>query len=111
MMLRFVTSIKKKYRDRLINREHQWPYCEGEKLISLDLIKGERGQRKSIHYNMGSQSVKKQGDKEKMLDLVKRTPIEYKDLFHVEGKRKSVRKILIEGDAGIGKTTLCTKFS
>ena len=111
MMLRFVTSIKKKYRDRLINREHQWPYCEGEKLISLDLIKGERGQRKSNHYIMGSHLIKKQGDEEKILDLVKRTPIAYKDLFHVEGKRKSVRKILVEGDAGIGKTTLCTKFS
>ena len=112
MMLRFVTNIKKKYRDRLINREHQWPYCEGEKLISLDLIKGERGQRKSNHYYiMGSHLIKKQGDEEKILDLVKRTPIAYKDLFHVEGKRKSVRKILVEGDAGIGKTTLCTKFS
>ena len=38
---------------------------------------------------------------------VKRTPLAYGDLF----KGDRVRKVLVEGDAGIGKTTLTTSLS
>ena len=41
----------------------------------------------------------------------KRTPLIYGDLFKVEGGTNPVRKILVEGDAGIGKTTLCIAIS
>ena len=106
--LKFANSIKKKYRDRLINREQQWPYCHGDKLIHLSLIEGERG----IHLKKSKSQVNEtllKRDEEKT--KLKRTPIAYADLFKVEGKKKCVRKVLVEGDAGIGKTTLCTIMS
>ena len=42
---------------------------------------------------------------------VKRTPLAYGDLFKVESGKRRVRKVLVEGDAGIGKTTLCIAVS
>ena len=109
-----MNNIKKKYRDRLINRECQWPYYHGEKFISLDLVEGERDQkelesRESSRQVKGSPFIRKEGEEENT--QLKRTPIAYADIFKVEGKKKSVRKVLVEGDAGIGKTTLCTTIS
>ena len=37
-MDKFVASIKKKYRERLINREKQWPPCRSNKLVKLELV-------------------------------------------------------------------------
>ena len=42
---------------------------------------------------------------------VKRTPLAYGDLFKVESGKRPVRKVLVEGDPGIGKTTLCISVS
>jgi 5S rRNA maturation endonuclease (ribonuclease M5) len=42
---------------------------------------------------------------------VKRTPLDYGDLFNVESGKRPVRKVLVEGGAGIGKTTLCIAIS
>ena len=95
-MIRFATSIKKKYRDRLVNREKQWPPCRAEKIVCLELVEREQAQ------------VLQRDQEDK---AVKRTPIDYGDLFKVESGKKPVRKVLIEGDAGIGKTTLCTAVS
>ncbi len=44
-------------------------------------------------------------------DKVKRTPIFHGDLFKVEEGKKPVRKLIVEGNAGIGKTTLCTMLA
>ena len=38
----------------------------------------------------------------------KYTPILRNDLFKVEQGKKPVRKLIVEGNAGMGKTTLCT---
>jgi Ran GTPase-activating protein (RanGAP) involved in mRNA processing and transport len=38
---------------------------------------------------------------------VTRTPLAYADLFKVEKGKKEIKKILIDGDAGIGKTSFC----
>ena len=41
--------------------------------------------------------------------MVKQSSLAYSDLFKVEPSgKKPVRKILVEGDGGIGKTTFCT---
>ena len=88
-MDKFVPSIKKKYKDRLINREKQWPPCHSNKLVKLELVEREKG-----------------GEK-----IDKRTPLAYGDLFKEESGKKAVRKVLVEGDAGIGKTTLSTSIS
>ena len=92
----FVTSIKEKYKERLINRERQWPSCCSEQLIRLKLVKRV----------LGRYSGNLQRDKEMIL-----TPLVYGDLFKVESGKKPVRRILVEGDAGLGKTTFCTSVS
>ena len=117
-MEKFRSSIKRKYRERLINRQEQWPPCHGEKLISLELVKRNRGHsyadervqhcpalRKPVKDHQYNQYNQRKEDEE-------RIPIAYSDLFKpaVNG-RKQIRRVLAEGDAGIGKTTLCTSIS
>ena len=94
-MDKFVTSIKRKYRERLINRENHWPPCKSNKLVRLELVEGVKGEGYFAKHQRGQEK-----------EDIKRTPIEYVELFKVESGKRPVRKILIEGDAGIGKTTL-----
>ena len=96
-MDKFVPSIKKKYKDRLINREKQWPPCHSNKLVKLELVEREKGESSSANTQRGRED--------------KRTPLAYGDLFKEESGKKAVRKVLVEGDAGIGKTTLSTSIS
>ena len=90
-MLRFVASIKKKYLDRLLVREKQWPPVRGDKLINLQLV-----QTNNVDGFSGS------------TDGTERTPIDYHELF--SGKKR-VKNVLVEGHAGIGKTTLSLMLS
>ena len=94
-MERFPLSMKKKYKDRLINREKQWPPRHSNELVRLQLVKGE-----------GCSAQRGREDK-----TDKRTPIAYGDLFKRESGKEQVRKVLIEGGAGIGKTTLTISLS
>ena len=97
-MDKFVDSIKQKYRERRINREKQWPPCHSNKLINLELVEQKRGES-----YLGNQTRGKKAEN------AKRTPLaSYDQLF--DGK-KQIRKILVEGDAGIGKTTLTISIS
>ena len=96
----FLPSIKQKYKDRLINREKQWPLCHSNKLVRLELVEREKGKGYCDNRQRGSD------DK-----TVKRTSLAYGDLFKVESGKRPVRKILVEGDAGIGKTTLSVSIS
>ena len=96
-MDKFVPSVKKKYKDRLINREKQWPPCHSNKLVKLELVEREKGEGSSANTQRGRED--------------KRTPLAYGDLFKEESGKKAVRKVLVEGDAGIGKTTLSTSIS
>ena len=96
-MDKFVSSLKKKYIERLLHSEDQWPPVSVDKLVNLELVEVEKklGFRAGIaQHSAHSKS--------------KRTPILHSDLFTVEVNKKPVRKIIIEGNAGIGKTTLCT---
>ena len=92
---RYVSSIKRKYRERSINREKQWPPCKSDKLVRLELVEGAKGESFYARHMRGQE----QKD-------IKRIPIKYVDLFKVESGKTPVRKVLVEGDAGIGKTTL-----
>ena len=96
-MDKFVPSIKKKYKDRLINREKQWPPCHSNKLVKLELVEREKGEGSSANTQRGRED--------------KRTPLAYCKLFKEKSGKKAVRKVLVEGDAGIGKTTLSTSIS
>ena len=100
-MEKFVASIKKKYRERLLNREEQWPPVSLEKLVNLKLVETE----KKEGFRAGLPQHGAPDDK------VKCTPILHGDLFKVEEGKKPVRKLIVEGNAGIGKTTLCTMLT
>ena len=106
----FATSIKEKYQERLINREKQWPPCHSNKLVRLELVEREKG----VHYFAKEQKGRGRGienGKDRNSVDVKRTPLAYSDLFKVESGKRPVRKVLVEGDAGIGKTTLSVSVS
>ena len=94
-------SIKKKYREKLLVSEEQWPPVRGDKLINLQLVEADKneGFRGGLRQHGAS------------CEKFKRTPILYDDLFRVEEGKKPVRKVLVEGNGGIGKTTLCTMLS
>ena len=98
---KFVDRIKQQYSERRLNREKQWPPYKSEKLVRLELVEGEKQQG----YSAGR--IRGKGDK-----AVKQTPLAYSDVLKArDGAKKIVRKVLVEGDAGIGKTTLCTAVS
>ena len=97
---RFISSIKGKYQERRINREKQWPPCHSDELVRLELVEREKGEGYSANTQRGRED-----------EGIKRTPLAYGDLFKVESGKRRVRKVLVEGDAGIGKTTLCVAVS
>ena len=97
---KFISSIKGKYQERRINREKQWPPCHSDKLVRLELVEREKGEGYSANTRRGRED-----------EGIKRTPLAYGDLFKVESGKRRVRKVLVEGDAGIGKTTLCIAVS
>ena len=101
IMDKFVTSIKRKYRERLLQRELQWPPVSVKKFVNLQLVEAE----KKEGFRAGLPQYGAPDDK------VKRTPILHGDLFKVEEGKKPVRKLIVEGNAGIGKTTLCTMLT
>ena len=119
---KFVVRIKSKYIERRLNRERQWPPCKSEKLVRLELVEGGQRQGYSAGQTRGGDNeasangkrgqgysasqTRGKGDK-----VVKRSPLAYSDILKAKDGRRRVRKVLVEGDAGIGKTTLCTALS
>ncbi len=95
-MDKFIASIRRKYRERSLNREEQWPPVSGEKLINLQLVEAEK--KEGFRAGLPQHGVPK-------------TPILHGDLFRVKEGRKPVKKLIVEGNAGIGKTTLCTMLA
>ena len=95
-MLRFVGSIKRKYSERVLtSREEQWPPVKRDKLINLQLIETSRAD------SFGSSTNEE----------VRKTPIHYGDLFSGRDGKRPVKRVLVEGHAGIGKTTLSLTLS
>ena len=41
-MDKFIASIRRKYRERLLNRQEQWPPVRGDRLINLQLVEAEK---------------------------------------------------------------------
>ena len=96
----FVTSIRKKYKGRLINREKQWLIRHSSKLVRVQLV--HKNEVES--YSIATSTRRGEDDKS--------TPLAYCDLFKPEsGKVEPVNKVLVEGGAGIGKTTLSVSLS
>ena len=101
VMKEFVEGLKEVYIERQLNCEEQWPPVSLKKLVNLQLVEAE----KKDGFRAGLPQHGAHGDK------VKRIPILHGDLFKTEEGRKSVRKLIVEGNAGIGKTTLCTMLA
>ena len=101
VMQEFVKSLKETYTERQLSCEEQWPPVSVEKLVQLQLVETDKkeGFRAGLPQHGASD------------DKVKRTPILHGDLFKVEAGKKPVRKLVVEGNAGIGKTTLCTMLT
>ena len=97
----FVNSIKKTYKERQLSTEERCPPVRGDKLINLQLVEAD----KTEGFRGGLAQQGTGGEK------IKRTPILHDDLFRVEEGKKPVRKVLVEGNGGMGKTTLCTMLS
>ena len=100
-MSEFVESLRETYRERQLLTEEQWPPVRGNKLINLQLVEAD----KTEGFRGGLPQHGAGGEK------IKRTPILYDNLFNVEEGKKPVRKVLVEGNGGMGKTTLCTMLS
>ena len=100
-MEKFVASLKKKYKERLLNCAKQWPPVSVEKLVNLELVETE----KKEGFRAGLPQHGAHNDK------VKRTPILHGNLFKVEKGKKPIRKLIVEGNAGMGKTSLCTMLT
>ena len=100
-MDKFVISIKRKYMERRLQNEKQWPPVRGDRLIKLQLVEADKTE--GFRAGLPQHGVPD--------DKVKRTPILHGDLFKVEEGKKPVRKLIVEGNAGIGKTTLCTMLT
>ena len=94
-MIRFIDSIKKKYSKRYFAREEQWPPAKRDKLINLQLIETNRADSSSSSTS----------------EDVRRTPLSPADIFLKKEGMKDVKKVLVEGHAGIGKTTLSLMLS
>jgi Ran GTPase-activating protein (RanGAP) involved in mRNA processing and transport len=95
---KFVKNIKKKYKGRRIIQEEQLLDCRSEKLVRLEVVERERLEASE------QRGVRKVDDED---SNVTRTPLAYADLFKVEEGKKEIKTILIDGDAGIGKSTFC----
>ena len=100
-MQEFVESLKESYTERQLSCEEQWPPVSVEKLVQLQLVETD----KKEGFRAGLPQHDTPDDK------VKCTPILHGDLFKVEEGKKPVRKLIVEGNAGIGKTTLCTMLT
>ena len=107
-MDKFISGVLKRYQERRIqalSREKQWPVRHTNRLLRLELVERDQGKIYFGSHQRGESSKS-----------IKRTsPIAYEDLFKpidVEsGTERPMRSILVEGDAGIGKTTFCMSIS
>ena len=96
----FSKIIRETYRTRQMNRDLQWPPCFAEKLVKLDLHQ----EVYNVYYNKQQRGAKRYSSSN-------REQVEYDGIFKDKKGGTKVKKVLIEGDAGIGKTTLCTSIS
>ena len=97
----FISGIKRNYCDRAINYdEEHWPPNLSGKLMRLKLVVKKRGEH---FYACRPQSI--------MISKknIKQIPIPYGNLF--KSRKIPVRKVLVEGTAGIGKTSMCISIS
>ena len=104
-MDRLISNIQKRYQQRSdpLSREYQWPTRRADRLIQLKLVERDRGKLYFGNHQRGENSNSTITGEQRSLA--------YEDLFKAESKKYPVRSVLVEGDAGIGKTTFCMSIS
>ena len=106
-----MAGIKAKYRDSLRSpvEQQRQPHYHPNKLLQLTLVPRKQGE----HNNFAHLSSTPRHRKEETADRI--SVLAYGDLFKLakRGKRNLVpiRKVLLEGGAGIGKTTFCVSIA
>ena len=95
----FVLGLRELYKEKRSNNVNEWPPVSGEKLIELQLVQAEK--KEGFRAGLPQHGVARE----------ERTPIIYGELFYIEEGKKPVKKLIVEGNAGIGKTTLCTMLA
>ena len=95
-VVKLAKSLKIKYKDKLLYQEEQWPPCQSNKLGRLELV-----EEKKVEYNTPGRNK----------DL--RIPLAYDEILKVKSENETTtcRRVLVNGGAGIGKSTLCTAIS
>ncbi len=115
----FIPSLKEIYKERLLQSEEQWPPVRGDNLINLQLVEAEKTEgfrgglcsnKFKCNPNFDHKADREQGSTKKSNE-VKRTPILHSKVFKTDSGKNSVRKIIVEGNGGMGKTTLCTMLA
>ena len=93
---KFADTLRKIYKDNQFKKEEQWSSLRGDIFINLEIVQA----------NKPDGFV---GNSQKKIRHQIRTPILKKDLLSIKEKGQTeVKKVVIEGNAGMGKTTLCT---
>ncbi len=110
----FVESLKEAYRYNRLRDQERWPPVRGERLINLQLVEANKiegfgGKTKNSRHN--NKQPEDDKDKQHENDKDKRKSILHTDLFKIDSGKKPVRKIIVEGNAGIGKSTLCAMLA
>ena len=115
----FVKSIKRKYAEKMLQFEEQWPPAfSGEKTFKLELMQVDKKEGFQGGFPQTNTVDEKQPSLFQVdLEQLKKkrsqyNPILHHDLFkpdHIQ--QKPVRKVIVEGNPGIGKTTLCTMLT
>ena len=98
-VVKLAKSLKIKYKDRLLYQEEQWPPCQSNKLVRLELV-----EEKKVKHNTQGRNKR---------DKDERTPLAYNEILKVKSENETAtcRRVLVNGGAGIGKSTLCTAIS
>ena len=99
-----IDTIKEAYQERLTLEEELF---HGENLIKLQLIETEKEEGYAANWQRGQNDAMPAVDEK--TEKLKRTPINYADIFNSKSVKKKVRRVLVEGDAGTGKTIFCAK--
>ncbi len=111
-----VETLKQKYRHRQsLDEDSHWPpITSKEKLVKLQLVETEKEEgfranleqfgKKQLKPDKKDEYSQQTGERDKKS---KRFPILYNNIF----KGENQKKVLVEGNAGMGKTTLCTMLA
>ena len=93
----YASNLKRKYREGGLIMQQQWPPQKSERMIQLELVETEK------------EPTRQQGPRGHAMSKEKRRPIHHANLFkRCSCSKKPIRRVLVVGEPGSGKTTLCS---